>query len=146
MGSRASAGQYRPSAPIMGAGEMRVIVTGGRDYVPTYKDFILLRDALWELRTTCVVHGGAAGVDQWAGKSAKTLGFCVSVFPYRGDLGRAGGHVRNQEMVDTAHACIHLTGGAGTADCVRRATKAGLSIVALHPDTSPSPPQQTELF
>jgi len=131
---------------------VRVIVTGGRDYQPTYQDFCVLRDALWELRAICVVHGGASGVDQWAGKSAKTLGFCVRAFSYRGDLGRAGGPARNQEMVDYAvigagrGGCIHLPGGAGTADCVRRATKAGLRMVALRPEISPSPPQQTELF
>ncbi len=131
---------------------MRVLVTGGRDYVPTYRDFCVLRDALWELRATSVVHGGARGVDTWAGKSAKTLGFSVAVFPYRGDLGRAGGHARNQEMVDYCAssrpraACLHLPGGTGTADCVRRATEAGLIVRALRPDVSPSPPQQTELF
>lgn len=129
----------------------KAIICGGREYKPTFQDFCALRDALWELRIICLVHGDARGVDRWAAERARTLGFCVQAVPYRSDLGKAGGPVRNQEMVDLPGvvACLHLPGNTGTADCVRRATKAGLIVRDLKdqvvtPESAPQ--QQTMLF
>lgn len=110
---------------------MIVVVTGGRDYHPTPADAWALRVALAMLGATEVRHGGARGVDQWAGRVCARLGIPVEVFPFRKELGKAGGPARNREMLTGAQACVVLPGGRGTRDCWAQAREMGLRRVLL---------------
>ena len=88
-------------------------------------------------------HGGAKGVDTMAQTCAEALGYGGSkVFPYPEGLGRAGGPIRNQQMVDAlvelkeqGHKALVLAfpckKSRGTWDCIRKATKAGLDVYII---------------
>jgi hypothetical protein len=69
------------------------------------------------------------GADMIAREEAKKLGFLIEDYPYPGELGRAGGPVRNQLMADQRpdlgiafHSNIEES--KGTKDMVRRARQA----------------------
>jgi YspA, cpYpsA-related SLOG family len=111
----------------------RVIVCGGRDY----NDKKHVAETLYELLEvrarddTIIVHGASRGADLLAAKCAETWGLGVEPHPALWDKhgSPAAAHIRNQAMVDAgAQLCIAFPGGQGTADCVRRARKAGIPV------------------
>jgi YspA, cpYpsA-related SLOG family len=116
------------------AGEMRVLVCGGRDF----DNVGLMISALDRLHTeksfTVVIHGNARGADRMADAWARCRG--VPREPYelpRGEwdeLGKKAGPLRNQRMLDEGKLdlVVAFPGGGGTKDMVRRAVKAGVSI------------------
>jgi len=112
---------------------MRVLVCGGRDY----DDLTAMRAALATYNPTCAVliHGDARGADALAKRVARDLGWS-EVRAYAADwkhCGHAAGPVRNQRMIDHGkpHLVLAFPGGKGTADMVRRAEKAGVTVI--HP-------------
>lgn len=113
---------------------MRVAVTGGRNYKPTAADAWALKATLEFLGATELHHGGCRGVDQWSGKVAKRLSIPVVVHPYRSDLGKAGGPVRNRTMVAATDHLVKLPGGRGSADCLSAARDAGRPITFINRD------------
>lgn len=81
-------------------------------------------------------HGEATGVDSYASVYWNRLGpeFAVQGFPYISSLGRRGGPVRNQQMVDSgADLCLAYpsAGSKGTYDCANKAKKAGIPTFIL---------------
>lgn len=111
---------------------MKVIICGGRDF----SDFVGLSRTLDILRQTIpitgVVQGGARGADSLAERWAIQRGVpCVRVPAEWHTHGRRAGPMRNQKMIDkhAPDAVVAFLGGAGTADMVRRAERAGLRVI-----------------
>lgn len=112
---------------------MRVIICGGRDHPPfTAQE----RDWLHSLGITCVITGGARGVDQWAAQWAEGAGLPVIVVVAEwGTYGKGAGPIRNAQMLATLTttagevAVVAFPGGAGTADMVRKAEKAAIRVI-----------------
>ena len=111
---------------------MRVIVCGGRDFDDRDSAFAALDRLHAETPITLVVHGGARGADTMAGEWAVARSISVEV--YAADWQRhrrSAGPKRNQQMADAgADLCVAFPGGKGTADMVRRATAAQITVVA----------------
>jgi YspA, cpYpsA-related SLOG family len=120
--------------------EQRILVCGSR----TWSDFETLRTILDAEPDTDVVliHGGARGVDRLAGEYARQRGWPVEVYPADWDRhGKAAGPIRNQRMLDEGRPTevIALTDkplheSRGTADMVRRATRAGIQVFVFEMD------------
>lgn len=116
---------------------MRLLVCGGR----TFDDHELLHTALTDWIAahgwpTEVITGGAPGADTLGHAWATTEGIPTRVFPADWAAhGRAAGPRRNAQMA--AHAaqgqggCLALPGGRGTADMVRQARAAGLTVYVV---------------
>jgi len=119
---------------------MRVLVCGGRDF----HDMQLLVRALDALharfRFRSLIHGGARGADQLAGRWARSgvLGASnVQVFEADWNkYGASAGPVRNQKMLDEGQPALVVAfpGGAGTRDMVGRALKAGVRTIKVSQD------------
>jgi hypothetical protein len=133
---------------------MRIVVTGSREVT----DLAAVKAALIEAAAGprgphTVVHGAARGADSLAAIAATRLGWNVEAHPAdwsgpcrdecRPDCRRtrsdgsdycsAAGRYRNQHMVDLGAqvvVAIYKRGAQnkGTADCVKRAGRAGLTI------------------
>lgn len=108
---------------------MRVLVTGGRDFAD--RAYVAQALGLVCLPGDVLVHGAARGADSLAAEWALANGLTVEAHPADWDLhGRAAGHVRNQEMLDSGvDVLVAMPGGRGTADMVRRALLARLPVV-----------------
>ncbi len=111
---------------------MRLLVTGPR----AFKEQHMLYCALDALKPTEVIHGGAEGADTFAGSWARFNGVRETERSYPEHLGKAGGVLRNQYMLDTFNpdmvlACSTDGLDKGTNDCVTRALKMGIPVVRL---------------
>lgn len=115
----------------------RVLVTGSRAVGRGYDEVGMALLAVLsnnDGKQFTVVHGGCpTGVDAHADDIARTLNLMLEVHPANwGVFGRAAGPVRNQEMVDKgADMCLAFPwrdSYRGTADCMRRAALAGITV------------------
>ena len=117
---------------------MRVLVCGGREFSAR----AALWDALYRLDPSVIIEGGARGADMLAAEWAHHTSTRLLTFPALWqDEGRAAGPRRNQRMLDEGRPDLVLAcpGGRGTADMVRRARRAGVTIQHLvHVSASPS--------
>lgn len=116
-----------------------VIVTGGRDFDDDELLWRVLNTLHQEQPITVLVHGDAKGADAMAKQWAESRMPHVHTRSYPaewGKHGRAAGPLRNQKMIDDERAAgpvrcvVAFPGGRGTADCVRRAEAAGLTVIA----------------
>lgn len=133
---------------------MRILVTGSRDF--THHGVVrgYLECAVDDHQSVCdcgqitVVHGGCPrGADLHADRIARATGWGVEVHPADWSLGRGAGHIRNQRMVDLgAHLVLAFfaegAANRGTADCVARATAAGIPV-QRYPRPESVPPVPT---
>lgn len=109
---------------------MRILVCGGRDYA----DECCVSETLLSLGPTLIIQGNAAGADDIASRWAEANHVPVMPFPADwGTFGRKAGPIRNQRMLDEGKPdlVVAFPGGAGTADMVRRAKKAGVQVVEV---------------
>lgn len=128
----------------------RIIVTGGRDFGTVRQprvrrvaeaarehDFVtttLARElrirTAWAFDRLLVVVGDCpTGVDAITREACETWGLQVKVYEADWDEGRRAGPVRNGRMVaDGAVCCLAFPGGRGTADCIRQAARAGITV------------------
>jgi YspA, cpYpsA-related SLOG family len=110
---------------------VRVLVCGGRNYDNVHRVHATIQALPYD---AIVITGGAHGADTLAENSALALGMAVEV--YYADwaqYGKKAGPMRNQEMLDTGiDYVIAFEGGKGTADMIKRATKAGVKV--YYPD------------
>lgn len=110
---------------------MTVLVCGGRGYTD-WDTFCRSMDFIHaQTPITAVVHGNARGADSFGKAWAITHG--IPHHPYPADWrthGKAAGAIRNQQMLDSEaiDVVVSFPGGNGTADMVRRATRAGIPI------------------
>ena len=110
----------------------RVLVCGGRDY----RDKEAVDAALSKLKPSmsALMCGGAPGADTLAWDWAWANGFhCERYFADWKAHGRAAGPIRNQRMIDEGKPdlVIAFSGGRGTADMVRRARSAGITVMEI---------------
>jgi len=109
---------------------MKVIVAGGRDFIPTRQHYELLKDVLMTLNTTEEVCGGARGADEFGQEVAEHLAIPVKMFPADWDrYGKSAGYKRNEEMAQYADACVLFPGGKGTEHMRNLALKKGMKII-----------------
>ena len=79
-----------------------------------------------------LIHGDAVGADRMAAELWGLYGWGpITAFPYIKELGKGGGHARNGVLV--AHMpdlvlAFHLDNSRGTADAIRQAKAAGLTV------------------
>ena len=110
---------------------MKALVCGGRDWSDTSAIFSALDGAREALGVTEIIHGGAPGADQIAGRWAKQRDVPCTVYPANWLVdGKAAGPIRNQRMLDEGkpNMVLAFAGGKGTADMVRRAVNAALKV------------------
>ncbi len=129
-------------------GVVRVLVTGSRNWTNADAVAAALDAASIEHPGFVLVHGGAVGADRIAGEWAARRGEPAQVFPYPRGMGRRGGPVRNQRMVDLGPVlCLafigHCTnpscgrpmphGSHGASGCADMAEKAGIKTLRYGP-------------
>ena len=114
---------------------MRVIVAGGRGFVPKPVDRAKLKDLLFVAGATEVVSGGASGADAFGESVARELNLPIRRFlPEWGRFGKRAGPLRNKAMAEYADAVVLFPGGRGTASMKQEAITSGL--VVLYDGTS----------
>lgn len=124
---------------------IRILVTGSREGVDRKAVWAELDDVYetWVSQADefIVVHGGARGVDRFAGdwcKRHENDGVTQEIHEPHWEQGGAyvpsAGHQRNQKMVnlgaDLVLAFVH-NNSAGATGCMRAAMKAGLEVRVL---------------
>lgn len=93
---------------------MRIIIAGGRDFVPSSDDYRIIQDILTR-KADEVVSGGCRGADRFGEECADNLGLPNKVFNADWNKhGRAAGPIRNRQMAEYADAAILMPGGRGT--------------------------------
>lgn len=105
---------------------MKVIIAGSREVPAPLALELVERETARFLskghQISEVVSGGARGVDQAGERWARAQGISVNPFPYRQDLGKRGGPVRNTAMAKYADALILISAGTrGSTDMLAKA-------------------------
>ncbi|WP_420839395.1 DUF2493 domain-containing protein [Bradyrhizobium oropedii] len=114
--------------------EQRVLVCGGRDYSDREQLYRVLDAAHLANPVVLLVHGGASGADDLAGRWARHVGVSWKAYPAEWKSeGRSAGPRRNQRMLDETkpHLVIAFPGGRGTADMISKAELAGVPVVRV---------------
>lgn len=112
---------------------MKVIVCGGRDY--SNREFLF--EKLQEIHSinpiTCLIHGGARGVDSLAKEWALLNN--IETKEYLADWnkhGKAAGFIRNKEMLkENPIAVIAFPGGNGTQNMIDISRKANIFVMEI---------------
>jgi hypothetical protein len=113
---------------------VRVLICGDRRWTD---EEAMLRFVAQLPADAVVIHGAARGADRMAGELAHAGGLEVLAFPADWKrYGRGAGPVRNQQMLDAepdvvAYAHDDLESSKGTKDMVKRAKKAGVSVMNI---------------
>ena len=113
---------------------MRVLVCGGREYTDRERVFAVL-DAMAD-QIDRLICGGARGADDlayiWACRRDKSPERYMAEWER---YGRRAGPIRNQRMIDEGKPdlVIAFPGGRGTADMVRRARSASITVKEIEP-------------
>lgn len=113
-------------------------VTGGRFWnrqEPTWTYLDHIHD---NIGISALIHGAARGADTLCGQWAIYRSIAVLEVPIVDDdwnkYGKQAGHLRNQDMIDLEpDIVIAFPGEAGTADMIKRATRAGIEIYKWTP-------------
>lgn len=107
---------------------MRIVVTGGRDFVD--RDFLF--SVLKELDITFMAFGDAKGADALAKEYAveNKIRYLVFVADWV-THGKAAGPIRNEKMLASIKPdlVVAFRGGKGTEDCVRTAMKKEIPVL-----------------
>jgi hypothetical protein len=110
--------------------EMKVIVAGGRNFVPRQRHTEWLIQMLTSIRTTEVVSGGCSGADFFGESVAGIIGIPFKRFNAEWNkYGKSAGPIRNEEMAQYADACILFPGGRGTANMEKTARQQGIKVI-----------------
>lgn len=112
----------------------RVLVCGGRNYsdVRAMRLFLNALHGVTPIMT--IINGGANGADDLSTLWAEGAGVPVEIYRAEwGKNGRAAGPIRNQRMLDDGKPDIVVAfpGGIGTADMVRRANAASVTVISV---------------
>lgn len=112
----------------------RVLVCGGRKFRNRELMFRVLDASDKAQAIGVIISGMAYGADTLAVEWAKKWGVTVEGYPADWDrYGRSAGPRRNQQMLDEGKPDVvyAFPGGVGTADMVKRAHKAGVTVVKI---------------
>lgn len=110
---------------------MRTIIAGSRN-ITTYKTVLkAIRKAveIANIRPTCIISGGANGVDALGEKFAREFEFPYEIYQAQWDkYGRRAGFIRNEEMAKVSDALIAIWDGCsfGTEHMIKLAEKYGV--------------------
>lgn len=110
---------------------LRLIVCGGRSWRNVCALYGDLNRLHAERGVAAIIQGGASGADELARIWALERG--IPVETYAADWkrqGRAAGPIRNGVMLAESRpdGVVAFPGGRGTADCIRQAEAAGLTV------------------
>lgn len=133
---------------------MRILTTGSRAHnggrvILDALSFTFARYRTEDQVTATVINGACPhgekvpGADWLSSRCARALGMIVEEHRADWSLGRRGGPIRNQHMVDLgANVCLAFyqpgAGNSGTQDCVRRALVAGIDVVRYPREKCPA--------
>ena len=113
---------------------MKILISGGRNFKLNKAGLSLLNELYFKHRFSMLISGAARGIDSSCEEWADTKEIPIERHYPDYSSGKAGPVLRNQKMVDLLTkndlVCI-FPGGRGTADCARRAERAGLNILDL---------------
>jgi UDP-N-acetylmuramoylalanine-D-glutamate ligase len=113
---------------------MRILICGGRDF----NDWGLFRFAVNEIMilhghpSVTIISGHARGADSMGERWATVMGYDTEIYPAKWSLyGRLAGHQRNLQMLNEGKPdlVVAFPGGRGTADMVRHAQLAGVTVI-----------------
>lgn len=111
---------------------MKIIIAGGRDYLPNEEEKETVKNILKENQVTGIVSGCATGVDTWAIDLGSELELSIDLFPADWKQhGRSAGPIRNGLMAQYADMLIAFPGGRGTDNMIKQATEKGLKVVFI---------------
>ncbi len=109
--------------------QMRVIIAGGRNFIPKKYHAEWLLELHKRIKMTCVISGMADGADLFGWCWARDNKIKVEEHPADWDqFGKSAGPIRNREMAKCANAVVLFPGGRGTADMKQVAIECGLEI------------------
>lgn len=111
--------------------DLRLLVCGGRDFNNREAVYGVLDRAHAHKPITCIIAGGAKGVDRLAADWARDRGIALAEFPADWDThGRAAGPIRNKQMLEEGKpmGVVAFPGGIGTANMIRQADAAGIKV------------------
>ena len=114
---------------------MKVLVCGGRDFTAMEMVNGVLNAIHRKSHIDTIIHGGARGADQLAGKWAKSYQVNEICCPADWDKhGKKAGVLRNSEMLKhDPDFFVAFPGGRGTADMSTKARERGIrGLVILH--------------
>ena len=103
---------------------MKLAVVGSRQW----KDWLMVRKVINEIKPKMIITGGAAGVDRMAMDVADRDNFYLEVYyPDWKQYGRKAGAVRNKQIVDACDKLIAFWDGKskGTLISIEMAKQAG---------------------
>lgn len=117
-----------------------VLICGGRDCLDAFN--VIERDMMVEIEAALlrpvtiskIVHGGARGADEDAGRWAESEGIkSVAVPADWKKHGKAAGPIRNRRMLidHSPDIVVALPGGRGTADMIRASEEFGVPVVRI---------------
>lgn len=115
------------------------MVTGGRQFSPTPDVQSWFFAQVNSFKPDVILHGGADGADEWAGKTLQAAGFHVRVLKADWDRwGVIAGRVRNVEMLHLAQKCgqplvVALPGASGTFHCWTTARAMNIAVRVYPP-------------
>ena len=122
-------------APPSATRPLNVLVCGGREF----SDYPLALAVLRALNLKTVVHGAARGADTLAARAAREIGVAQIACPadWRAHPKRAG-IIRNRQMLEhRPDAVVAFEGGPGTADMVKVASGAGVTVYRIKREEMP---------
>lgn len=113
---------------------MRILVCGSREYDSW--EYINAELSRFKERNkiTEIIHGGAAGVDSFAGLFARRNDVKETVFMADWDkYGKAAGPIRNKQMLDEGKPDLVIAfpteKSKGTRNMIEQAEKAGVDVI-----------------
>jgi hypothetical protein len=112
---------------------MFVLCTGGRTFTDQKRVDLILGHLFIDYPKSCVVQGGARGLDRLVHHYCVTRGKpCVTMDAPWEYFNNQAGTIRNQWMLDFFNPAmvLHFPGGTGTADMVARAKLQGFKTYA----------------
>ena len=111
---------------------MKLIIAGGRSYIPQFRHLNMIATLLNTLRPTEIVSGAAPGADAFGEAIAKALRLPCTQFKANWEAhGKGAGPMRNADMAQYADACILLPGGRGTESIRLMAKRENIPIYDL---------------
>lgn len=118
---------------------MKVIVCGGRDYADKELLFATLDHMNLSEPISKIICGDARGADAMAADWARQRMKYLSVFNADwATHGKAAGPIRNEAMLKYGHPdyVVAFPGGRGTANMIRQAREAGVTVYRVGHDGS----------
>ncbi len=111
---------------------MKLIIAGSR-YVPEGVADLLVREAVaaYSLSPTNVIHGGAKGIDQAAGRVFANICQVTCVKADWNLYGKSAGPIRNRQMASMGDTLLAIWDGTspGTASMIKCAKEKGLRVL-----------------